>query len=129
MTSINKPLSPAQEKKAEQVVASLTKSLKLGAKDDAGRKNLARFVNKYARFALKLRGTGPHSHGFDATQRKAIRAAVNEAFGIKAPERKAPAKASGTKTNTANKGKRSTRKSTAQLAKEQSARAAQVPAS
>lgn len=120
----SKTLTPAQSKKAEQVVASLIKSLKLKASDEQGRKNLARYVDKYARFALKVRGTGPHSHGFNAEQRKAIRSAVNEAFGIKPVERKAPApRKSGGRTPA--KGKSGTRKSTAQLAKEQQARAEQ----
>jgi len=86
MAAERKTLTTAQAKKLSGVVESLTKSLKV--KGDQV-KNLERYADKYARFKLNIRGTGPHSHGFNATQRKAIMAAVREAFGIKAPERKA----------------------------------------
>ena len=111
-------LTPAQVKKLDATVASLQGSLKVKGEDR--QKALVRFADKYARFKLGVRGTGPHSHGFDAEQRKAITEAVRNAFGIKAPARKAAAPKAPAK-----KGGKASRKSTAQLAKEQTARAEQ----
>lgn len=110
-------LTPAQIKKIWGVTDGLAKQFKLKG-DDLSRLN--RFADKYLRYKLGVRGTGPHAHGFNPEQRKAITGAINEAFGIKTPERKvqqAPAEGSVKKS-----GKNS-RKPTAQLAKEQTARA------
>lgn len=110
-------LKPAQAKKVDELVATLTSQLKLKA--DADKTNLRRFVDKYARFKLGVRGTGPHSHGFNKEQRQAIMSATREKFGIKATERKPAAKKA-----TPAKRQRSNRKpSTAQLARQQTERA------
>lgn len=111
-------LTAAQSKKLDTVVGKLETSLKI--KDEKVKANLRRFADKYARFKLGVRGTGPHSHGFSADQRNKIMEAVREAYGIKtAPKPKANGKPA---TKPVAK-KRSTRKSTAQLAQEQVARA------
>jgi hypothetical protein len=115
-------LTPAQSKKLDTVVASLVSTLKVKGEDR--QKALGRFADKYARFKLGVRGTGPHSHGFNTGERKAITEAVRNAFGIKVAPRKAAAPKVAAKKGSANK-RGSTRKSTAQLAKEQTARAGQ----
>lgn len=75
-------LSDAQSKKLAGVLAPFS------SKDEKEQKNLERFADKYLRWKLGVRGTGPHAHGFSSDQRKAITGAINAAFGIKTPERK-----------------------------------------
>lgn len=82
-------LTDAETKKLKQLIGRVQGL----PKTEQGRKDVERFADKYLRFKLGVRGTGPHSHGLSDTQRKALREAIHKAFGIKAPERKAPAKA------------------------------------
>ncbi len=115
-------LSAAEQKKLDAVLGNVLTSFKLSKADAvATGKQLARFGKKYLLNKLGRRGTGPHAHGFNAEQRKAIISGINAAFGIKAPERKVRVRGA----TTAKKGgaKNSRKKTTAQLAKEQTARA------
>lgn len=114
-------LTKAETTKLNTVVGKLATSLKIKASDEKGRKNLERYANKWVRFKLGRRGTGPHSHGFDTDQRKAITTALAETFGIKPKAKAAPAKASSKKSGS--KRTTSRRRSTSQLAGEQQARA------
>lgn len=116
-------LTPAQSKKLAGVVSTLATQLKV--KKDA-MANLERFADKYARFKLGVRGTGPHAHGFNAAERKAITEAIRTAFGIKVAPRKAAAPKAPAKKKSGNR-RGSTKRSTAQLAREQAARAAGHP--
>jgi len=114
-------LTPAQSKKLDGVVSGLIGSLKV--KGDEAQKNLGRFADKYARFKLGIRGTGPHSHGFNAGQRKAIAEAVREGFGIKEAPRKTRVARPAAGKPAGKRGKGSTKRTTAQLARAQKARA------
>lgn len=123
-------LTEAQSKKLGGVVSGLEKSLKVKASDEGTKKNLARFADKYLRFKLGVRGTGPHAHGFNADQRKAITSAINSAFGIKVSERKPRSTQPATTTTKKSSSRKASsrpgtgsRKSASQLAGEQQARA------
>jgi hypothetical protein len=114
-------LTAAETKKLDNVVSKLSGTLKIKVSDEKRKANLARYANKWVRFKLGRRGTGPHAHGFDADQRKVITAALADAFGIKAKPRKtatAPAKGKAVPRKRA-----SSKKSASQLAGEQQARA------
>lgn len=111
-------LTEAEAKKLKGVV-SRVQGL---PKADKAKQLTERFADKYLRFKLGRRGTGPHSHGLNETQRENLKSAIDKAFGI---TRKAPVRASGKKGGKATgkaTGKRGG-KSAAQLAKQQTARA------
>jgi hypothetical protein len=46
--------------------------------------NVHRYADKWARWKLGVRATGPHAHGLDVETRTAIQAALVAAYGIKA---------------------------------------------
>lgn len=120
-------LTPQQAKKLDGVCTKLVAELKLKQVKDAKTgpvTNLGRFADKYLRYKLKVRGTGPHAHGFNKDQRAAITTAIREAFGIKTEPRKvAVAKKPAAAKRTG--GKRGgARRSTAELARQQTERAA-----
>lgn len=117
-------LTEAEAKKLKGVVARVQGL----PKDERGKANTARFADKYLRNKLGRRGTGPHSHGLNETQREKLKSAIDRAFGI---TRKAPAKAQSTKAapakrsgSKAGKGKG---KSASELAGAQTARALAGP--
>ncbi len=133
-------LTAAEQKKLDSVLGNVLTSFKLSKTNaEATHKQLARFGRKHLLNKLGRRGTGPHAHGFNAGQRKAITTAVNAAFGIKAPVRKpfgikAPVRKlrvagtagplAGTKRDPLKGGPlKSGKRSTAQLATAQTARA------
>jgi len=114
-------LTPAQQKKLDGVIGALNGTLKIKASDESAQKNLSRFADKYLRYKLGVRGTGPHAHGFSKEQRTTITGAVNDAFGIVPAPRKPRTPTAG-KPAGKGKGKGKVR-TTAQLAAEQTARA------
>jgi hypothetical protein len=108
-------LTEAQTKKLASAVAKFnaSQSYTKASRED-NEKDAARYADKWGRWKLGIRGTGPHSHGFDAKQRNELQAITAAALGIKIEE---PVKKEAAKPK---KGKG---KSTAALAKEQKARA------
>jgi hypothetical protein len=122
-------LEPAAQKKVDAACAELANRLKL---DEAAQKQLARFASKWARWKLGTRGTGPHAHGFDRSQRAAITEALRTVLGLPAPAPRgrraaapapAPAAAPPKRAGRPRKAKAKA-PSTAELARQQTERAA-----
>lgn len=69
-------LSKQQAAKRDTALAPIVKK----AKDEDVQKNIGRFGDKWLRYKLGIRGTGPHSHGLAAETRTAIYEALKAAF-------------------------------------------------
>jgi hypothetical protein len=75
-------------------------------KDEKAKLNTERFADKYLRFKLGRRGTGPHSHGLSTEQRAKLTAAIRKGFGL--PEPKAGGKPKATPVKAKAPAKRKT---------------------
>jgi hypothetical protein len=75
-----------RSKLSEEQAAKLARALKpfQRGKDEQAATNVARYADKWGRWQLGVRGSGPHPHGLDEATREAVQKATRRALGIKA---------------------------------------------